>query len=154
VAEPQDDVGRLSPDKLVVGFSRSRIARRLTSAHAALLLVVFFTACSRPPREAEGPVAPLPSVEVEPVEESRFVVSIDADGVVYYQGRKVGSAKALESDLAEAFKDIKTDSGRTVQFRCDGSVSRSIFEPVLDAIAAAGGRVLVMAEQTKRMKKN
>ena len=119
----------------------------------AFLLIIFFMVCSNFAKEAGIPVDPPRSVDVEPVEESRFAVSVDADGAIYYQGRKVGSPKALESDLAEALKDIKTDSGRTVHFRCDRSVDKSVFEPVMDAIAAAGGRISAVGEKARRTKK-
>ena len=48
---------------------------------------------------------------------------------------------------------IKTDAGRTVHFRCDRSVDKSVFEPVMDAIAAAGGRISAVGEKAKRTKK-
>jgi len=119
----------------------------------AFLLIIFFMVCSNFAKEAGIPVEPPRSIEVEPVEESRFSVSVDADGNIYYQGRKIGSAKALESDLAEALKDVKTDKGRTVQFKCDRTVDKSVFEPVMDAIAAAGGRIAAVGEKAKKRKK-
>ncbi|NQT86706.1 biopolymer transporter ExbD [bacterium] len=115
----------------------------------AFLLIIFFMVCSNFAKEAGISVEPPRSIEVEAVEESRFAVSVDADGAIYYQGRKIGSAKVLESDLADALKDVKTDQGRTVQFRCDRSVDKSVFEPVMDAIAAAGGRIAAVGERKK-----
>jgi biopolymer transport protein ExbD len=113
----------------------------------AFLLIIFFMICSNFAKEAGIHVEPPRSRDIDRIKESTLVVAMDAEGVLYFQGRRVDSAKTLEADLTDQLEGVATEEGRTVLFRCDRSLDKALFEPVMDAIAAAGGRIAAVGEK-------
>jgi len=121
-------------------------------ADIAFQLIIFFMLCSNFAREAGIPVKPPTAPGLDRLRESTTVVSVDAQGQVYVQGRRVPNAGAAEAELAALLRNARTPEARTVLFRCDRSVGREVFEPILDAITGGGGIVAAIGEREDRMK--
>lgn len=131
---------------------RARIVIPVASmADIAFQLIIFFMICSNFAREAGIPVRPPTAPSIERLRDSRTAVSIDAQGQIYVQGRRVPDARTAEAELTELLRNARTPEARTVLFRCDRAIGREVFEPVLDAITRAGGIVAAVGElETKR----
>lgn len=115
----------------------------------AFLLIIFFVVASQFTRDTSVRVTPPQSTYVSILENARVTVSIDAEGNIYLQGQKVESAKAIEWGVASLMANASTDADRTVIFRCDRTVDRSVFQPVIEAITQGGGIVAAVGEDKK-----
>lgn len=113
----------------------------------AILLIIFYMACSNFLTATTGKIVPPKAPDLVAVEEPLVIVSIDQEGKVSLQGREAGGVAVLESALADLLRDKTTDKGRTVMFKCDATVSREVYQPVLDAIVQAGGLILAVGEK-------
>ena len=114
----------------------------------AFLLIIFFLVCSEASKDnsklkIDPPIS-------EHVEKTKAVVvarvDIDENGQVYFDGAAVEGAEAVESGLRFLLINTVADEQRHVQFRCDKKQPREIFEPVLQAIASAGGIIEAVGE--------
>jgi biopolymer transport protein ExbD len=119
----------------------------------AFLLIIFFVLCSNIAREAGITVDPPVSVDLDRVDESTLVVSIDGESQIYFQGRKVHGAESLEVEVADRLRNVTSEKGRRVLFRCDQAVDRAVFEPAMDAVTRAGGVVVAVGDKSKRTKR-
>jgi len=115
----------------------------------AFLLIIFFIICSNFAKEAGIPVDPPRSPDLDTVKESTTVVSIDGTGQIYFQGRKTHSARSVENDVGQLLKGVTNPDGKLVLFRCDRTVAREVFEPVMDAITRGGGIIVAVGEKAK-----
>ncbi len=113
----------------------------------AFLLIIFFMLCSNFAKQAnikaESPHSPL----VQKLKESMNSVIISDQGVIHLNGQVIPDAQGVEYALLALIKNSTTDDGRTVMFKCDRNVDKQVYEPVLDAIAAAGGLVAAIGER-------
>ncbi len=82
-----------------------------------------------------------------PLREERISVALDAEGALHLQGRRVADAQALESALGVLLSERLDPASRRVMFKCDETVDRSVFEPVLEAIARAGGVIIAVGDR-------
>lgn len=112
----------------------------------AFLLIIFFMVCSNFAKEAKVKLESPRTADVVRLKESMVSVSIDDQGVTYLQGKQVGGAEAVEYGVMALIQNAQTDEGRTVMFKCDRGVDKQVYEPVLDAIARAGGRIAAIGE--------
>jgi biopolymer transport protein ExbD len=115
-------------------------------ADLAFQLIIFFMICSNFAKEAGIPVKPPVAPNLERIRESNTVVSIDAEGQIYVQGRRVPDARSAEAEIADLLSNAHTPEARTVLFRCDRAAGREVFEPVMDAIARGGGIIAALGE--------
>jgi biopolymer transport protein ExbD len=113
----------------------------------AILLIIFYMACSNFLTATTGKIVPPKAPDLVTVEEPLVIVSIDQEGTVSLQGREAGGVAVLESALTDLLRDKTTDKARTVMFKCDATVSREVYQPVLDAIVQAGGLILAVGEK-------
>ena len=114
----------------------------------AFLLIIFFLVCSEASKDntklkLEPPVS-------EHVKKTKVTVvarvDIDESGQIYLDGALVDSAKTVEGGVRNAVANTVSDEQRHVQFRCDKTQPREIFQPVLQAIAEAGGIIEAVGE--------
>jgi biopolymer transport protein ExbD len=115
----------------------------------AFLLIIFFLVCSE--ESMEKPVAAvLPKSEyVEKVEKKVVArVSIDKDGNIFFNGERVDGPKDIEWAVRAKLARTITDDQRHVQFKCHSGHPKEIFEPVMQAIAEAGGIIEAVGEKT------
>ena len=114
----------------------------------AFLLIIFFLLLSEFAKDKDLPID-LPASEqvkkTEAVVAAR--VAIDSDGSIYFDGDRVDSAKDVEWGVRALLSKTVADEQRHVQFKCDASLSKETFEPVLKAIAEAGGVIEAVGEE-------
>ena len=94
-------------------------------------------------KKVDAPMAP----DVAKLQDNNVTVSVVADGTIYLQGREVPNAEAVEWGIRALLEGRKTEKGRTVIFRCDRSVSKDVFEPVIEAIAGGGGLIAAVGQK-------
>lgn len=107
----------------------------------AFLLIIFFLVCSEVSKDKANLQVTLPlSEHVEKVKvQVAARVAIDEKGEIYFDGVRVDSAKDVEWGVRAVLTSTVSDEQRHVQFKCDAALPKEQFEPVLKAIAAAGG---------------
>jgi biopolymer transport protein ExbD len=112
----------------------------------AILLIIFYMACSNFVSQSSLKLVLPRAPDLPRQKEPLVLVTIDGKGAIALQGRPVASAADIEAGVSILVKDKATEDGRTVMFKCDESVSRDVFEPVLDAIVQGGGIVMAAGE--------
>jgi biopolymer transport protein ExbD len=114
----------------------------------AFLLIIFFLVCSEVAKEKSNLQVELPlSQHVEKVKAQVVArVAVDETGVIYFEGEQVDSAKDVEWGVRALLTSTVSDEQRHVQFKCDSALPKEIFEPVIQAIAAAGGIIEAVGE--------
>lgn len=112
----------------------------------AFLLIMFFMLTSTFIKEAPLELTPPDSRDIERIEDSQISVSIDQDGKIYLQGVEMANPEAVEWGLTGLLENIADEADRLVVFRCDRDAPKAVFEPVIAAIAEAGGRIVAIGE--------
>ncbi|QTN33091.1 biopolymer transporter ExbD [Akkermansiaceae bacterium] len=114
----------------------------------AFLLIIFFLVCSEVSKEKSNLQVELPlSQHVEKMKAQVVArVAVDETGVIYFDGEEVDSAKDVEWGVRALLTNTVADEQRHVQFKCDSALPKEIFEPVIQAIAAAGGIIEAVGE--------
>ena len=133
--------------------SRKRKRRKVSVPIAsmgdiAFLLIIFFLLLSEFAKDKDLPIDLPVSQQVrknEAVVAAR--VAVDADGSIYFDGDRVDNAKDVEWGVRALLSKTVSDEQRHVQFKCDASLSKETFEPVLKAIAEAGGIIEAVGEE-------
>ena len=74
-------------------------------------------------------------------------MAIDAQGVIYFDGDEVENAKDVEWGVRALLSKTVADEQRHVEFKCDESLPKETFEPVLKAIAEAGGIIEAVGQE-------
>jgi biopolymer transport protein ExbD len=115
----------------------------------AILLIIFYMACSNFIAKTTGKVVPPKARDLEQQKEPRVIVMVDDQGSVYLQGQPMPNAAAIEAGVTELLHGKATDEARTVMFKCDATVGREVFEPVLEAIVQGGGIILAAGDNQK-----
>jgi len=106
----------------------------------AFLLIIFFLVASEISKEPEVELTSPQSAYVEKVEVAVAArVALDKHGQIYLDGHKVNSPKDVEWGVRALLANTVADTQRHVQFKCDAELPKEMFEPVLQAIAEAGG---------------
>ena len=117
----------------------------------AFLLIIFFLVCSEASKDNKSIIIDPPVSEH--VEKTKAVVvarvDVDEKGEIYFDGARVESAKDVEWGIRALLTSTVSDDQRHVQFRCDKEQPREVFEPVLQAIATAGGIIEAVGEKTE-----
>ena len=114
----------------------------------AFLLIIFFLVCSEESKEKAVDAVLPKSVYVEKVKTSVAArVSIDKDGAIYFDGQRVDGPKDIEWGVRAALARTISDDQRHVQFKCHAGHAREVFEPVMQAIAEAGGIIEAVGEK-------
>ena len=116
----------------------------------AFLLIIFFLLLSEFNKDKNLPMELPSSPKVKKMEKPIAArVDIDKDGKIYLDGNKVMDSKDIEVGLTAMLKDTISDDQRHVQFKCDVTQTKDVFEPVLQAIAEAGGIIEAVGEKTQ-----
>ena len=114
----------------------------------AFLLIIFFLVCSEVAKEKNLDVTLPLSEHVEKVKASVVArVAIDESGEIYFDGTRVDNAKDVEWGIRALLTNTVSDDQRHVQFKCDAALPKETFEPVLKAIAEAGGIIEAVGEK-------
>jgi len=117
----------------------------------AFLLIIFFLVCSEVSKDNNNIKVNLPLsehvVKTKAVVVAR--VAVDENGRIYFDGERVDSAKDIEWGVRALLTNTVSDDQRHVQFKCDKAQPREVFEPVLQAIASAGGIIEAVGENNE-----
>lgn len=111
----------------------------------ASLLLIFFILCSNFIKESGIKYESPESTDIKNVKEGKISVIIDEKGDVYLQGAKTGTTDIADS-LEALLAGREGPDAKLVVLRCDKKVDKSIFEPVIDSIARAGGTIVAVGE--------
>lgn len=114
----------------------------------AFLLIIFFLLLSEFAKDKDLPIN-LPASEHVEKNKTPVIarVAIDSSGVIYFDGERVESAKDIEWGVRALLARTVTEEQRHVQFKCDWTLPKETFEPVLKAIAEAGGIIEAVGEK-------
>ena len=114
----------------------------------AILLIIFYMACSHFITKSNGTIAAPKAHDLTQLKDLQIIVTIDHDGITALQGQPVLGPADLESKITGLIKGRTNDEDRQVMFKCDATVNRTVFEPVLDSIVQAGGLILAVGENS------
>jgi biopolymer transport protein ExbD len=114
----------------------------------AFLLIIFFLVCSEVAKDnANIQTTPPISEHVKKMKASVAArVAVDVDGLIYFDGAQVDSAKDVEWGVRAILANTASDDQRHVQFKCDAALPKETFEPVMKAIVEAGGILEAVGE--------
>jgi len=114
----------------------------------AFLLIIFFLVCSESIKDNPNLQVALPTSEyvVKPKVTVVAYVAIDENGQIHFDNNKLDSAKDVEWLLRSILTKTVSDDQRHVQFKCDKSQPKEVFQPILQAIAEAGGIIEAVGE--------
>jgi len=123
----------------------------------AFLLIIFFMVCSRFAKDPQVDFTAATTQTVVELDDYPMVVLIDKESQIYFQGDQIGDATQVENEVRrfideninENTSDQAREKMKTVTFRCDRSVGKHVFEPVIEAIAKGGGRIAAVGEPSK-----
>lgn len=113
----------------------------------AFLLIIFFMVCSEVSKD-KSVAAVLPLSEHVKKMDAVVVarIAVDENGYIFFDGARVDNAKDVEWGIRALLTNTITDDQRHVQFKCDSSLPKETFEPVIKAIAAGGGIIEAVGE--------
>lgn len=114
----------------------------------AFLLIIFFMVTSEAAKNNPNITLTPPLSEFVKSNESTLAarVSLDESGQLYFDGVLVDSPKDIEWGIRAVINDATTDDQRRVLFSCHEALPKETFEPVLKAIAEAGGIIEAVGE--------
>ena len=115
----------------------------------AFLLTIFFILTSNFAKDDTRNIKPPNARELAQLENQNVSVSIDADGGVFFNGRPVASPATIAAGVAGFLAGKKEPKDRMVVFRCDQSVDKKVFEPVLAAISKGGGVIAAVGQASQ-----
>jgi biopolymer transport protein ExbD len=115
----------------------------------AFLLTIIFILTSNFAKDDTRNITPPTAAQLVELEQQNVSVSIDADGGVFFNGRPVGSPEVVEAGVAGFLAGKKDPRDRMVLFRCDKTVDKKVFEPVLAAISKAGGVIAAVGDASQ-----
>ncbi len=118
----------------------------------AFLLIIFFLVCSEASKDKSDLAVDLPYSEHVQKQKTTVVarVALDQAGQIYFDGIKVDNAKEVEGGVRTLLTNTVADEQRHVQFKCDKSQPKEKFEPILQAIAEAGGIIEAVGEKSEK----
>ncbi len=114
----------------------------------AFLLIIFFLVASEITKDnssvkVQSPVSPhVQKTEIDVVAR----VAVDETGTIYLDSEVISGPKDIEWALRAMLAKTVSDEQRHVQFRCDANLPKEQFEPVIKAIAEAGGIIEAVGE--------
>jgi biopolymer transport protein ExbD len=114
----------------------------------AFLLIIFFLVCSESIKDKSNLPLELPQSEHVETTKATVVayVSIDDTGQIYFDGTPMDNAKDIEWGVRALLTNSVSDDQRHVQFKCDKTQPKEVFQPVIKAIAEAGGIIEAVGE--------
>ena len=114
----------------------------------AFLLIIFFIICSTFTRDTSMELEMATSIDLDLLDKDHITVAMDKEGVIYCQGKIYGAAKTLESELDRLLEGEENPRKRIILFRCHYELEKKKYEPVIGAIAKAGGTIAALGEFT------
>ena len=114
----------------------------------AFLLIIFFMVCSEVAKDKNMAVVLPVSEHVKKIQVTVVArVAVDENGEIFFDGTRVDNAKDVEWGVRALLTNTVSDDQRHVQFKCDSALPKETFEPVIKAIASAGGIIEAVGEK-------
>jgi biopolymer transport protein ExbD len=114
----------------------------------AFLLIIFFLVCSDTSKERTLSLDLPKSGYVEKTKSTVAArVSIDKEGLLYFDGQPVEGPKDIEWGIRAVLANTVSDDQRHVQFTCDEALTKEQFEPIIQAIVEGGGILEAVGEK-------
>jgi len=116
----------------------------------AFLLIIFFILCST--KKMGNTVTPPVSTGLENLPKPTIYVAIDKDNQIWLDTNEVDSPAEIESGVADRLARLDPNAppeSRMVVFECDRTVSKEVFEPVIEAIAKTGAVIAAVGTERK-----
>ena len=114
----------------------------------AFLLIIFFMVCSEVAKDKNMAVLLPVSEHVKKIQVTVVArIDVDENGEIYFDGTRVDNAKDVEWGVRALLTNTVSDDQRHVQFKCDSALPKETFEPVIKAIASAGGIIEAVGEK-------
>ena len=105
----------------------------------AFLLIIFFMICSNFAKQPPVKVKLPESAGLSQVERLPIAVVVDANGVIYLDGQRVGDEEILEAALTKMLQRVPESKQKKVLFKH--------FLPVMRAISRAGAGLAALGEK-------
>lgn len=116
----------------------------------AFLLIIFFLLLSEFNKDKSVPMLLPDSAHVDKNKNKPIArIDIDEEGQIYVNGERVKDSGEVEHSLSAFLQDTLADEQRHVQFKCDSTLTKAQYEPVLQAIAQAGGIIDAVGEKSE-----
>lgn len=114
----------------------------------AFLLIIFFIMVSEATKDKNVDLDLPVDARVQKVNvQFAARIAMDRDGRIFFDSDEVQNAKDVEYALKAILDDTESEDQRHVQFKCHNSLTKSQFEPVIQAIAEAGGIIQAVADK-------
>lgn len=110
----------------------------------AFLLLIFFVILARATDDSHLVWRPADEPDLEPAGQALASVVIDQDQRLFLNGGEA-AVETLAGSLEQLLGDAAT-GGRIVHLKIDREVPAEIFEPVIEAVSAAGGDLVHVLE--------
>lgn len=114
----------------------------------AFLLIIFFMVASEVTKDNPNITLTPPLSEFVETNEATLAarIAIAETGEIYFDGVRVDGPKDIEWGVRSVLVNATTDDQRRVLFTCDAALPKETFEPVIKAIAEAGGIIEAVGE--------
>ncbi len=113
----------------------------------AFLLIIFFIITSNFTKEPPVELELARSVDVEVLQTPRILVVIDEDNGYWVNGEARDSAEQIEWEVLALLDGLEKPEQRVVHLKVDRRATKSVYEPVINAIAKAGGVIGAIGEE-------
>jgi biopolymer transport protein ExbD len=122
----------------------------------AFLLIIFFMICSNISSESSVPLEPPTAPKLLELTKGPLTVSLNEKGEIYLDDQKLEppDPEAVEFWVAGRLKGNTNAITRVVTFRCDKSVPKETFEPVMEAISTGGGIIAAVGASGEEHREN
>lgn len=119
-----------------------RETQMVSLADIAFLLIFFFMFSSQFMRDRVS--VDLPGLPKTDKTESPISVTLDPGGTLWLDGQPMGGPDALQARLETLLAGRTVATQREVRFKCARTLVHRQYQPVLNAISAAGGVISIM----------
>lgn len=108
----------------------------------AFLLIIFFMLASNFMKTANVDLEEAHAADLERQEAAKQSVTMDREGVIWFQGQQVGANEL--ADLIKPF--VEQDKTLAVHVSIHKSLTHKDFEPLIQAISESGARLILTGQ--------
>ena len=138
-------------------MSRGRLRRRqrrlgvivplASMGDIAFLLIIFFIIASNFTKDPPVEMELARSMQVDTLAQARVLVVIDEEQRLWVNGEPRDSAEQIEWEVLALLEGRDEPEQRIVHLKVDRRAPKSVYEPVIAAIAKAGGMLAAVGEE-------
>lgn len=113
----------------------------------AFLLIIFFIIASNFTKDPPTELEMARSMRVDTLEQARVLVVVDEDHQLWVNGEPRDSAEQIEWEVLALLEGRDEPEQRIVHLKVDRRAPKRVYEPVIGAIAEAGGTIAAVGEE-------